>query len=73
MMSQKHLGRETFDRNKDIYHVYMQSIQKLNQFIFSFLYFTLVFTVLFIYNKEAKDKINFAVESIAWNCTNWWN
>ena len=73
MMSQKHLGRETFDRNKDIYHVYMQSIQKLNQFIFSFLYFTLVFTALFIDNKEAKDKINFAVESIAWNCTNWWN
>ena len=70
MMSQKHLGRETFDRNKDIYHVYMQSIQKLNQFIFSFLYFTLVFTALFIYNKETKDKINFAVESIGWNCTN---
>ena len=70
MMSQKHLGKETFDRNKDIYHVYVQSIQKLNRLIFFFLYFTLVFFALFIYNNETKDKIDFAVESLAWNCTN---
>ena len=59
MMSLKHLGRETFDRNKDIYHVYMQSIQKLNRFIFFFLYSTLVFFSLFlsIIKKQKKKSI----------------
>ena len=52
------------------YHVYMQSIQKLKQFIFLFLCFTLLFFALFIYNKETKGKIDLAFESMAWNCTN---
>ena len=48
----------------------MQSIQKLNRFIVLFLYFTIYFLALFIYDKKTKDKIDLAFESIAWNCTN---
>ena len=48
----------------------MQSIQKLNRFIFLFLYFTILFFALFRYNKEAKDKIDLTFESIACNCAN---
>ena len=45
-------------KHVDIYHVYMQSIQNLNRFIFLFLYFTILFFALFFYNKETKDKID---------------
>ena len=53
----------------EIYHVYMQSIQKLNRFIFLFLYFTILFFTLFLHNKETKNKIDLTFESIACNGT----
>ena len=49
----------------------MQSIQKLNRFIFLFLYLTILFLTVFLYDKEAKDKYSgLTFESIACNSTN---
>ena len=64
MMSQKHLGGETFDCNKDVYHVYMKSIQKLNRFIFFFLYFTLVFSLFLSIIKKQKIKSIFLLNQL---------